>query len=182
MNTTEQKHELRQTVLQKLRAMPAEQRNARSAALRRALAPWLLVPRPLTIALYAALPHEVNLLPLLEEYPQHRYAFPRCARRGEMHFHIVKQPDADLRPGALGIPAPAVELPLVPPAAFDLILVPGIAFTREGARLGYGGGYYDRYLPRCAKAAWVAAAFAEQLLATLPTEAHDLSLPHLIIH
>lgn len=182
MNSTEQKHELRQTVLRKLRAMSAEQLNARSAALRRALAPWLLVPRPLTVALYAALPHEVDLLPLLAEYPQHRYAFPRCARLGEMYFHIVKQPSLDLRPAALGIPAPASELPLVPPAAFDLVLVPGIAFTREGARLGYGGGYYDRYLPRCAKATWVATAYAEQLLATLPTEAHDIRLPHLVIH
>ena len=182
MNATGQKHELRQTVLQSLRNIPAEQREASSAALRMALAPWLNTPRPLTIALYAPLPHEVNLLPLLSEFPQHRYGFPRCRKHGEMHFHLVRHPESELRPAALGIPAPIPEIPLIPPAAFDLILVPGVAFTQAGAHLGYGGGYYDRYLPHCPRAALVAAAFAQQIVPDIPTEPHDLTIPHLIIH
>jgi 5-formyltetrahydrofolate cyclo-ligase len=62
-----------------------------------------------------------------------------------------------------------------------LVIVPGVGFTADGQRLGYGGGFYDRYLPRCPQARIVAAAFPEQICRALPTEAHDLSIPHVII-
>ena len=62
----------------------------------------------------------------------------------------------------------------------DLLIVPGVAFTREGKRMGYGGGYYDRFIPLCTNARIIALAFSEQLVDFLPTEAHDLPIPELI--
>ena len=181
MNTADSKRDLRHSLLAQLRAMPAELRNLRSATLRQQLAPYLDTPEPLNIALYAPLPHEVDLMPLLQEYPQHRYGFPRCGKQGYMAFHHVTKADAQLTPGALGILAPLPELPIIPAQEMHVVIVPGVGFTEDGLRLGYGGGFYDRYLPQCPQARIVAAAFPEQICTTLPTEEHDLRIPHIII-
>ena len=177
----ETKQSLRRSMLQTLKAAAAnDPAGRRSAALRRLLAPLLCTPRPLNVAIYAALPHEVDLLPLLAEYPQHRFCYPRCGAAHAMDFHHVTDPAAQLAPAALGIPAPAADLPVIPPQELDIVIVPGVAFTESGARLGYGGGYYDRYLPRCTRARLAAAAFAEQMLPHLPTDGHDVTIPHII--
>ena len=65
------------------------------------------------------------------------------------------------------------------PAALDVVVVPGLAFTADGRRLGQGGGHYDRFLPRLrADCVTIGAAFAEQLVGDLPTEPHDVHLTH----
>lgn len=168
-------------MLQHLRAAAAaDPSGRRSAALRAALLRQLSADRPLSIALYAPLPHEVDLLPLLREAPQHRYAFPRCLPEHQLCFHLVSNPTADLIPGAMGIPTPRPELPILRPDETDLLIVPGLAFTAGGERLGYGGGYYDRFIPRCRAARIAALAFPEQMLEALPTEPHDFRIPEII--
>lgn len=180
MDTASGKRDLRRNVLAQLRAIPAPLRDAHSTALRAGLAPLLQGAEVLNIALYAPLEHEVNLLPLTEQYPRHRYAFPRCGKQGAMQFHHVTAPAIQLTPGAMGILTPSEHLPVIPPQELDLIIVPGVAFTPAGARLGYGGGYYDRYLPQCTRATIIAAAFPEQMLESLPTEPHDLLIPRIL--
>ena len=67
---------------------------------------------------------------------------------------------ADLAPGKWDIPEPSVGLPEVQPEAMDLVFVPGSAFDEDGRRCGYGGGFYDNYLPRTRPGTpWVALAF-----------------------
>lgn len=179
MTPTGTKRETRQRVLETLRAMPAAMREEKSSALRQLSASLLSNGTALNIGIYIPMPHEVNLLPLLQEYPQHHYAAPRCLPGRQMSFHHIRDIEADTAPGAHGIPAPHAALPIMEPEDIDILFVPGVAFTTEGDRLGYGGGYYDRYIPRCTKAQLIAAAFAEQIQATLPTEGHDLRIPHL---
>ncbi len=59
----------------------------------------------------------------------------------------------------------------------DVIVVPGTAFTAGGARIGQGGGWYDRFLPQCRDdAVTIGLAFAPQVLASIPTEPHDVPL------
>lgn len=73
------------------------------------------------------------------------------------------------------------RFPIVPAKALDMIIVPLVAFDRAGARLGYGGGCYDRYLstlrPDCQI---VGIAFEEQRVDHVPTDVHDLPLPNII--
>ncbi len=187
MDATQQKAELRQVLLARLRAIPGAQRAANSAALRALLCPILeemqaSFGRPLRLALYAPLPHEVDLLPLLAEHSQHAYAFPRCLPGRQLAFHVVKEPARELVEGALGILAPLPSLPQAEPESLDLVLVPGVAFSPDGSRLGYGGGYYDRFLPRCTRARLLALAFEEQMLpnGAIPCEAHDLRVAQVI--
>lgn len=73
------------------------------------------------------------------------------------------------------------RFPIVPAKALDMIIVPLVAFDRTGARLGYGGGCYDRYLPTVSPACHVIGiAFDEQRVDDVPTDAHDLPLPNII--
>lgn len=73
------------------------------------------------------------------------------------------------------------RFPIVPAETLDMIVVPLVAFDRTGARLGYGGGCYDRYLPTVsASCQIVGIAFDEQRVSHVPTDAHDLPLPTII--
>ena len=73
------------------------------------------------------------------------------------------------------------HFPIVPAEALDMIVVPLVAFDQTGARLGYGGGCYDRYLPMLSpECQIIGIAFDEQRVDRVPTDAHDLPLPHII--
>lgn len=73
------------------------------------------------------------------------------------------------------------RFPIVPAEALDMIVVPLVAFDRTGARLGYGGGCYDRYLPTLSASCHIIGiAFEEQRVEHVPTDAHDLPLPNII--
>lgn len=174
------KHQLRREVLQRLKAAAAaDPAQLRSAKLRKKLSP-MLCGDSMCVAIYAPLPHEVNLLPLMQEHPQHRYVFPLCLLEHKLRFHEICSVADDMVPGAMGILAPAPHTVCVEPEEIDFLVVPGVAFTLAGDRMGYGGGYYDRFIPLCTQARVVALAFREQLVDSLPVEEHDLQIPELI--
>ncbi|WP_339133679.1 MAG: 5-formyltetrahydrofolate cyclo-ligase [Candidatus Electrothrix sp. GW3-4] len=89
----------------------------------------------------------------------------------------ITDPVTQLRPGCYGIPEPRAEQVAqarVEPAAIDVVLVPGSVFDPLGGRLGYGGGYYDRFLSQdAAQARRVGLAYALQMVEQVPMEAHD---------
>lgn len=181
MTKAEAKRLLRRAVLRRMKAAAAaDPCGERAAMLRGLLRPMLSSDKPLLIGIYYPMAHEVDLLPLLRDYPQHRFAFPRCLGARRMEFRIVCDPARDMAPAAMGIPAPLPHCHAVEPQELDMILVPGVAFTPAGDRLGYGGGYYDNYLPHCTRARRFALAFAEQMVVKLPTEPHDCRVP--LIH
>ena len=82
-----------------------------------------------------------------------------------------------LVPGAFGVPEPTGESCAA--SALDLVIVPGLAFTTEGGRLGRGGGHYDRFLAHCA-APSIGVCFAEQLVDELPLEPHDIRVGRIV--
>lgn len=92
----------------------------------------------------------------------------------------ITDPDHDLEPGYLGIAEPRrelVEQAALDHATIDLVILPGAAFDREGQRLGYGGGFYDRFLAREApRALRVGLGFAVQVVERLPVLPHDMPM------
>ncbi|MDR1588738.1 MAG: 5-formyltetrahydrofolate cyclo-ligase [Oscillospiraceae bacterium] len=105
-------------------------------------------------------------------------ALPISYRGGVMHAHELSG-DGELRGGLHGIPAPPENSRLIDKAELELIIVPALAFDGEGFRLGYGGGYYDRYLPG-ARAYTVGLARRRLLERAVPREPHDIAVRRVI--
>lgn len=83
---------------------------------------------------------------------------------------------AELKPSGFGLPEPSGEDgAVVPPDAFDIVLVPGLAFDRAGNRVGFGAGYYDRFLSM-AHAFKIGLAYDFQLFDRLPTGPRDIPM------
>lgn len=132
------------------------------------------------VLLYWAFRGEVSTVPLAEaaRVAGKRLALPRVRRRPKgLDLHLWSGDPAALVAGSYGIAEPDPAWPLADPSQIDLVVVPGVAFDRRGARLGYGGGYYDRTLP-LVKAAnkngvAVGLCYGFQLVERLEVEPHD---------
>lgn len=100
-----------------------------------------------TLLAFAPTKGEPDLMPLyrlaLEKGVS--VAFPRCTGK-QMSFHTVSEL-SKLSPGRFGILTPSEDAPMPSLGAHTLCLLPALAATRDGYRLGYGGGFYDRFLP-----------------------------------
>ena len=138
---------------------------------------WLQAhPARQTIAAYAALPGEVDLLDVIVRHPERRWVFPRV-EESELCFHVVGNPASDLSVGAFGVREPALTLPRVGIAEIDAIFCPGLAFDARGGRLGRGKGYYDRVLAHARPdAVKIGVCFPWQLVAEIHHEAHDVHM------
>jgi len=118
-----------------------------------------------------------------------RLALPKVNRHtNHLDLYWVDDPENQLAAGLWGIREPVVERceRLNNPNEVEFALLPGVAFTRDGARLGYGGGFYDKLLIQldsrdgAHQPALVAAAFAMQIVEQLPQEATDIKVEWLV--
>jgi 5-formyltetrahydrofolate cyclo-ligase len=98
-----------------------------------------------------------------------------------MEFHLCEDV-SQLRAGAWKILEPdARNCPVVAPNEIELLLIPGLAFTVDGKRLGRGGGHYDRFLERAQpRAVKIGVCFHAQLVAEMPVEIHDREVDRVI--
>ena len=115
---------------------------------------------------------EPDLTPLIEIARARKIptAFPRC-ENGVMTFHVASAPD-DFSPDTYGIPSPRPALPVPICTARTLCILPGLAAGEDGTRLGYGGGYYDRFLDTF-EGITLFPIYKERLFPTLPTDPND---------
>lgn len=139
-----------------------------------------------TVLAYASFGSEVQTRALLEACLRagRRLVLPRVNRaRRELDLHLVSDLDRDLAPGTWEIPEPRPECceKFQDLKSVDLVIVPGAAFTADCARMGYGGGFYDRLLGAWrGNARFVAVAFDEQIVDTLPLIATDVRMHEVI--
>jgi 5-formyltetrahydrofolate cyclo-ligase len=150
--------------------LPAEEVAAASAALCRHLADWPILRDARAVLTYLAFRNEPDLGLLFDLLPRIHWVVPRIIEKGRMMFHPYDP--AHLIRHRFGMLEPAVDLPTVDPRALEVVLVPGVAFDRQGARLGFGGGYYDRFLPTT-PALRVGVTYDECLTDELPCGEHD---------
>ena len=174
---------LRQTMRERLRALDDATRAAASAQIAAHILRHCVRPNAAQcMALFGGLRNEpdlvAHLLPALR-------AQGVCACFFQIEHHTLQPRQVrsmeDLRRGAMNVWEPRAHCPHIDIAALDIILVPGLAFTREGARLGRGGGYYDRLLaqPDC-RAERIAVAFDVQIVDHIAVESHDQHIHQII--
>ena len=194
------KAELRRAVIARRDALDLDLQAAKSADICARLVELLDrsdAAAPHTVAIYAAMGSEVNPAAFAAAvaargwrvaYPCMLSAIDAAACGQRMCMRAVSAGDASEVP-FIAHPTRAFaatdvdsdRFPIVPAKALDMIIVPLVAFDRTGARLGYGGGCYDRYLPTVSPACRVIGiAFDEQRVDHVPTDAHDQPLPHII--
>ena len=140
------KSELRKQVLQEMKAIPRERKKAMDQALTEQLLQHPFYQEAKIIATYLSFPHEFQTQELIEQAlkDDKKVLIPKTYPKGRMDF-VVYDPQ-QLVKTSFGLLEPQGDLEVVEPSQIDLIHVPGLAFTREDYRIGYGGGYYDRYL------------------------------------
>ncbi|MDR0904589.1 MAG: 5-formyltetrahydrofolate cyclo-ligase [Oscillospiraceae bacterium] len=103
---------------------------------------------------------------------------PESLPRGIMVARKIGSLD-ELVPARYNIPSPTAEMPEILPQDIDLIIVPSVAFDADGYRLGHGGGYYDRYLPR-SRAFRCGVAREQMLLPRVPRDEFDVAVDCLV--
>lgn len=109
-----------------------------------------------------------------------RTYYPRTGKDGEMEFFQVVS-ESELKSGAYGILEPTAGCPLGRPAIGDWVLTPGLLFDSRGYRLGYGGGFYDRYMERCPGAVYIGVAFeGQRTREAMETDFYDRRLRRLV--
>jgi len=140
------KSELRKQVLQEMKALPREQKQALDQTLTERLLQHPFYQEAKVIATYLSFPHEFQTQELIEQALRDgkKVLIPKTYPKGRMDF-VVYNPQ-QLVKTSFGLLEPQGDLEVVDASQIDLIHVPGLVFTTEGYRIGYGGGYYDRYL------------------------------------
>ncbi|MBM3150835.1 MAG: 5-formyltetrahydrofolate cyclo-ligase [Chloroflexi bacterium] len=137
---------------------------------------WPVFQQARVVSTYLAMGAEVDLSLLLEQYPTRQWAVPRVLPEGRMLFHAYDP--AHLVRHPFGMAEPAAHLPLVASLEIDLALVPGLAYDICGWRLGYGGGFFDRFLAGFGGTS-LGVAFAAMVLSDLPHHGHDVPVQYL---
>ena len=174
------KSKLRKQVLHEMKALSQETKQAMDRALTERFLRHPFYQEAKVIATYLSFPHEFQTQGLIDQTLKDgkKVLIPKTYPKGRMEF-VVYNPQ-QLKKTSFGLLEPQGDLEVVDPSQIDLIHVPGLAFTREGYRIGYGGGYYDRYLEN----------FAGQTMSTIypcqiqtfNPDSHDIPVQEVLIY
>jgi len=148
-----------------------------SAEIRRRIQEWTVFLEAGIVLTYMPMRREVDLTPLLSQFQKKAWAIPRIRPGGEMVFQAYDPARLILHP--YGMLEPAPSCPVIPPEAIQLALVPGLAFDHDGWRLGYGGGFYDRFLCDF-QGSYAGITYQALLREDIPHDAHDIAMQFVI--
>ena len=176
------KKEIREQYRRIREALPPEKRKSADEMIAKRLFDCAFYQNARFIYCYASLKDEAGTNMIIEEALRNgkRVALPRVRGKRRMEFCFIKSP-ADLKPGFMGIKEPGPWCPKAPaPFKESLVLMPGIAFDRNGTRAGYGGGYYDTYLEGHAECIKAALAYSVQIAPEIPAAPADIKVDMIV--
>ena len=177
------KAEVRQACLCQRTSLGEKERKRKSVIIQQKLMDLPEFQLAQTVMLFLNFREEVETTALAEATiaGKKKLVLPRCAPHGILLPIEVCDLIQDIEPGAYGIREPKLTLGVVEPSEIDLMIVPSSGFDLQGNRLGYGGGYYDRFFmllnpltPR------VALGFECQVIPQVPVGKHDAKMTMLI--
>ena len=167
------KKELRRSIRERKRAMTEEEIVTRSEALGKAFVSSPLYQQADTVYGYLPYNQEVRTVSMLEQALRDgkKVAVPKVI--GDEMVFIYLEDLTQVEKGYAGIPEPVADGPVAQDKT-ALVLMPGLAFDRDGHRIGYGGGFYDKFLQREPEHPTLALCYEFQMLPHLETEEHDI--------
>jgi len=185
MEIEKQRSSLRKRILALRRAQSSRDIEKKSGDIRGNLSTFVPFCQAETILFYLAMKDEVQTEKMIEESLQKgkRVVAPSIDwQRKEILPSEIKDLTKDIEIGVLKIPQPKNNLySPFSPVNIDMVIVPGVVFDRKGNRLGFGGGFYDRFLGKLSdKTELVALAFELQLVENVPSQSHDVAVDYLI--
>ena len=173
------KKELRQTVLNQMKKLSGKEKEQADNWLTQRLLSSAAYQKAQLIATYLSMPHEVATLAFIKQaqLDGKRVLVPKTYGQGRMIF--VDYDESRLQKSSFGLMEPMSE-EAVDKTDIDLIHVPGVAFNSQGFRIGYGGGYYDRYLDDY-EGTSVSTIYQVQQADFTPAQ-HDVAVKELIMY
>lgn len=181
---SEEKRSLREKVLSQRAALTPEERGNYSQRIQSIVTQTHEFQKASTIMLFMNFRDEVETTELAQKVLDlgKCLILPRCAPKGVLIPAIIEDLERDIAPGMWGIREPKKEgLIEINPETIDCIVVPGAAFDAQGNRLGYGGGFYDRFFERVKEGTpRIALAFHCQIVDSIPVEVYDKKVNMLI--
>lgn len=173
------KKELRKKILDLRSQLAADEVKTQSQTICTRVTEEKVYEETKNVCLYMPVRNEVDVSYLLTDArDSEKNVWLPKVRDNDMEFCLYAE-NTELVSGAYGIPEPSSEYALEPDEG-TLIIMPGAVFSCKGDRIGYGGGYYDRYLEKYPMCKTIAVCYDFQLLDDIPYEPHDIK-PHRII-
>ncbi len=177
------KAQLRSTLLNRLHALPSEQRSERSRRACQNLVSIEPFQKASTVMMFVSLPHEVDT----SEAILHAWQLGKVVAVPKISWeqrHMIPVQISSLETGfstsSFGLRNPIAGVP-VPFEDIDLVVTPALGFDRKGNRLGRGGAFYDRFFANSQlRALKCGFAFAEQVMDSIPVAEHDLPVDMLV--
>ena len=167
------KRVLRKEVRTRLTLLSASCREEYSARICRTLKELLMRHDVKVVALFSPLADEPQIWPLVEEVSETKLVVLPRVEGENMQFYPYHGRVAQ---GAYGIMEP-LACGAVEPCEIDVMVVPGVVFTRNGERMGRGKGYYDKYMSHGDFSALkIGVCYSEQLVPEIPVEGHDIMM------
>lgn len=179
--TFSQKSELRRAIRADIRSLSVEERAEAARQIAAEIECDERFRAARTVAAFMPLGDEPPLREAVERWAQTKRVVVPKVEGDQMSFYDFRA--EQMSPGAFGIDEPQCS-ELCPPEQIEVMVVPAVGFTRRGARMGRGRGYYDRYLgvAEAAHIYKIGTCFACQLVDELPTEPHDVAMDRVVAH
>jgi 5-formyltetrahydrofolate cyclo-ligase len=133
------------------------------------------------VAFYYGIAPEVETKTFLKKLLKEKKLYlPKVGPKKSLTLRRVHSLSKDLKKGAYNIMEPRAACEERPAGQMDIIITPGVAFDKEGGRLGRGGGYYDRLLRKAGRVIKIGLCFREQIVKKVPVNARDVRVDKII--
>jgi 5-formyltetrahydrofolate cyclo-ligase len=181
MNRIQAKKDLRRKIQSKRDAIQGASKATYDAQIRQSLKDLIEEKKCKKIHLYLPMGSEIDLYPLIQELLDQNIKVysPKTLKNRKLE-HLELHSLEGLEKGLWGTKYPKNSE--IYEGAFDLIIVPGLAFDKKHNRLGYGGGYYDNFLSQHKLSYKIAIAYPFQLIQEVPTELHDEKVDQVLFY
>ena len=175
------KHELRIEFLKRRKAMDSLECNRKSHLILQQIILSDIFSKSISLFTYLSFGNEVQTDGLVKEaLIRGKYVFAPRIFEDSLYAHQVRKVEIDIEIGPYGIRQPGDTTPQWEGNSFDVVFIPGIVFDRRGHRIGFGKGYFDRFLNAINYTTLIALGYEWQVVDTVPIDRDDVAFQYIV--